>query len=157
VDVRPYLKNGEDFVLSIMLPQGVCLYSGNGFWEDAQALRPQFVAFQSLDAIQGYFAAVKSFMDQKLDPTTLIDGLAQKRGVDITVTNLKRVEFPILPDGLTVEAVWGPSVSSPVAGGVVLGAATCNGALHLVCTTYRALPELPRVLHEILTTACRDL
>jgi NRPS condensation-like uncharacterized protein len=156
VDARPYLKNGEDFVLSITNPQGVCLYSGTGFWEDTRALRPQLAAFQSLDAIEAYFEAVKAVMDLKLETNTLVDAVAQKHGVDITLTNLKRVEFPVLPEGLTVEAVWGPSVSSPVAGGIVLGAATYNGALHLVCTTYRALPELPGVLCEILATACRD-
>lgn len=155
-DARPYLKNRDDFVLSITLPQGVCLYSGGSFWEDVRALRPQFTAFQGLDAIEAYFGAVKAFMNLNLEPTTLIDVLAQKRGVDFGLTNLKCVEFPVLPDGLAVEAVWGPSVSSPVAGCLILGAATYNGALRLVCTSYRSLPELPCILNAILASACQE-
>jgi hypothetical protein len=156
VDTRPYLKNGDDFVLSITLPQGVCLYPATEFWENARALRPQLTAFQSLDAIEAYFGVVKTAMDLKLDANTLIDVVAKQGGVDITLTNLKHVTFPLLPDGLTVEAVWGPSVSSCVAGGLVLGSATFNGALHLVCTTYTPLPQFFGKLHEILTKACSD-
>jgi hypothetical protein len=156
LDARPYLKNDDDFVLSISLPQGVCLYPGTDFWENARTLRLQLTAFQSLDAIEAYFGAIKVAMDQNLDATTLIDVVAKHHGVDITLTNLKNVTFPAILGGLTVEAVWGPSVSSCIAGGLVLGAATFNGALHLVYTTYTPLPELLGKLQEILRNAPSD-
>jgi Condensation domain len=156
VDARPYLKNDDDFVLSISLPQGVCLYPGTDFWENARTLRLQLTAFQSLDGIEAYFGAIRVAMDQNLDATTLIDVVAKHHGVDITLTNMKHVTFPMIIDGMTVEAVWGPSVSSCIAGCLVLGSATFNGALHLVYTTYTPLPELLGKLQEILRKACSD-
>jgi hypothetical protein len=156
VDTRPFLKNSDDFVLSIIVAQAVCLHPDPGLWESARALRSQLLPFQHLDEIEASYDRTASAMALKLDAATLVNILATQYGNDAMVTNLKCVEFPTVPDGLTVEAVWGPSVSGVNAGGQVLGVATFGGALHLVYTSHSPLAGLLETVQQMISAACAD-
>jgi NRPS condensation-like uncharacterized protein len=154
VNARPYLKNEDDAVFCISTPYVVSLYPEMGVWESARALSAQLAALKGLDAIDTYLQGIKAIMDAGLDTKTLVEFMASQYGADLTLTNLKSVDFPKLPEGLSVEAVWGPAVSSPIAGHFVIGAATANGALHLVYTTYAPLPGMLETTRAIITQAC---
>ena len=63
-------------------------------------------------------------------------------GHDVLLSNLKTVELPTAPHGLTVEAVWGPSVLLGVEGEQMIGVATFGGVLHLVYTSFSPVAGL---------------
>ncbi len=154
LDLRPYLGNRDDLVLSSMNPQGVCFYPEAEFWESARSVRPQIAAFQNLAAIEMYFGSMAEAMGLGLDSVTLISALSEQYGIDVSLTNLKVVRFSTVPEGLAVDAVWGPCVPSCIAGGIVVGAATLNGSLHLTSTSFSPVPELLETVREILARAC---
>ncbi len=156
VDTRPFLENSDDFVLSIIVAQAICLCADSGLWESARALRSQLLPFQCLDEIEASYDRTASAMAMKLDPATLVNILATQYGNDAMVTNLKCIDFPTVPDGLTVDAVWGPSVSGVNVGGQVLGVATFAGALHMVYTSHSPLTGLLETIQQMIAAACAD-
>jgi len=74
----------------------------------------------------------------------------------VIVTNLKQVQFDLLPGGLTVEAVWGPSVLMGYEGEHTLGTATYDGALHLVYTSHTPVAGLLKKVQTTIATACAE-
>lgn len=72
------------------------------------------------------------------------------------LSNLRTVELPPAPDGLTLEAVWGPSVLLGVEGEQMIGAATFDGALHLVYTSFSPVTGLLETVQEMIAEACMN-
>jgi hypothetical protein len=156
VDARPYLNNPDDYVLSIGLARAVSLYPPPDLWESARALRTQLVAFQAFVEIEAEFERAQGALALNLEPVTLVDILASKHGFDVMLSNLKCADFPKVPDGLAVEAVWGPSVLVGFAGEHVVGSATFGGALHLVYTSHSPVAGLLESVQQIVADACAE-
>jgi len=156
VNNRPHLNNQDDAVLCISIAHIVCVDPDQGLWGTARAVLEQLRQAQGLDAAEQYLEAIKPIMDAKLGAATLVRLLATNNGTDATLTNLKQVDFLRLPDGLSVQAVWGPAVCAPIAPTFVIGAATFNGALRLVYTTHMPLPGMLETLRTIVSRACAD-
>jgi hypothetical protein len=154
VDVRPHLANEGDFVLSFINARGVVPHQAVGLWESARAIRAQLVPYQSFAAIEMVFNAVKGAMSQNLEPITLVDYLAGAYGHDLILTNLKSVEFETVPGGMSVEAVWGPSVLGRLEGEHVVGAVTFAGVLHLVYTSHSPVAGLLERVRKMIGDAC---
>ena len=95
-------------------------------------------------------------MAMNLDSAALIDTVGSKFGHDVILTNLKHVHFPLLPDGLTVEAVWGPSVLMGYAGEHTVGATTFDGALHLLYTSHSPVAGLLEKVQKTIAAACAE-
>jgi hypothetical protein len=74
--------------------------------------------------------------------------------IAVTFSNLKTAEFPVEPDGLRVESVWGPSVLLGVEGEQMIGSVTFGGALHLVYSSFTPLPGLLEAVSETIVNAC---
>jgi hypothetical protein len=156
VDLRPHLGNKGDFVLSIISSRAISPASDRELGATAREFKSQIVPFQSAAAAAAIFGGVEAVLAQKLDATTIVNMVAQGFGHDAMVSNLKTVEFPIQPEGLLVEAVWGPSVLLGVEGEQMIGSATFGGALHLVYSSFTPLSGLLEAVQEKLASACTD-
>lgn len=142
LDARPYLGNEEDFVLSINSPRAIAPYPDEGLAASARSIKSQIIPAQSFLAIEMVFGRIAGILAQNLDAATLVNLLVQAVGHDLGVSNLRTVEFPVQPDGLMVESVWGPSVLCGYEGEHFIGSATYGGSLHLVYSSYAPLSGL---------------
>lgn len=156
VDARPYLGNEGDFVLSIGSARAVSPFPDMELWASARALKSQLAPFQSFGEIETTFGRVDAVLALKLDASALVDMLIGGFGHDVLLSNLKTVELPTAPDGLTVEAVWGPSVLLGVEGEQMVGVATFGGLLHLVYTSFSPVAGLLDMVQELIAEACVD-
>lgn len=156
VDTRPYVGNQEDFVLSVISPRAIDPHPGQNLAASARAIKSQIAPFQSFLAIEATFARVSGVLAQKHDAATLVNMLAQGFAHDVGVSNLRTVAFPVQPDGLVVESVWGPSVLVGYQGEQFIGSATFNGSLHLVYSSFTPLPGLLEAVHRKLISAGTD-
>ena len=156
VDTRPYVGNEEDFTLSVISPRAIVPYPDQDLAASARAIKSQIAPFQSFLAIEATFLRVAAVIAQKFDAATLVGLLAQGFGHDVGVSNLKTVEFPVQPDGLMVESVWGPSVLAGYEGEHFIGSATFAGALHLVYSSFTPISGLLESVHKKLSTASAD-
>jgi hypothetical protein len=156
VDARPYLGNENDFVLSIGTARAVSPCHDTELWANARALKSQLAPFQSFAAMEATFGRVEAALALKLDALALVDMLIGGFGHDVLLSNLRNVELPPAPDGLTVDAVWGPSVLLGVEGEQMIGAATFGGALHLVYTSFSPVTGLLETVQQMIADACVD-
>jgi len=156
VDARPYLDNTEDFVLSIITARAVSTAPEPDLWTSARALRTQLAPFLSIEAIEATYDRVQAMLDKRLEASVLVEALIQGFGHDASLSNLKNAEFPVVPEGLTVQSVWGPSVLLGVQGEHFIGSATVGGALHLVDTSYTPVAVLLEAVRRILVGACKN-
>lgn len=154
LDARSYLGNEEDFVLSIISPRAIAPYPGEDLAASARELKSQIAPAQSFLAIEAVFGRVGGIVAQNLDAPTLVNLLVQAVGHDLGVSNLRTVEFPVQPDGLVVESVWGPSVLCGYQDEHFIGSATFSGALHLLYSSFAPLPGLLETMSEDIERAC---
>lgn len=156
LDARPYIANEEDFVLSVISPRAIAPYPQEELAASARTIKAQIAPFQSFLAIEATFTRVGAILTQNLDAAALVNMLVEAVGHDVLVSNLKTVEIPIQPNGLVVESVWGPSVLCGYEGERAIGAATFDGALHLVYSSFSPVAGLLDTIHEKLMTVCAD-
>jgi Condensation domain len=156
LDARPYVGNEEDFVLSIISPRAIAPYPEEELAASARAIKAQIAPAQSFLAIEATFTRVSAILTQKVDAAALVNMLVEAVGHDLLVSNLKTVEIPVQPDGLVVESVWGPSVLTGYEGEHAIGAATFDGALHLVYSSFAPVSGLLGAIRDKLARACAD-
>ena len=154
VDARPYLGNEDDFVLSIISAHAIVPYPDRELAASVRVIKSQIAPFQSFLAVEATFGRVDAVLAQRFDAATLVNILAQGFGHDVLASNLKTVEFPVQPDGLVVESVWGPSVLAGYEGEHTIGSATFNGALHLVYSSFLPLSGLLEAVQQKIASAC---
>jgi hypothetical protein len=154
VDVRPYLSNNDDFVLSIISARAIVPYPDQELAASARAIKSQIVLRQSFAAVEATFVLVDAVLAQGFDADVLVSLVAQGFGHDVLASNLKTVEFPSGDDGFAAEAVWGPSVLAGYEGEHAIGSATFDGALHLVYTSFTPVAGLLEAVREKIVSAC---
>lgn len=154
VNARPYLGNECDLAMSVISARGIDPHSGDDLFAAARAVKPTIARFQNLRAIQAIYTRVNAIYAQKLDAATLVNAVASIAGHDLMLSNLKTAEFPVEPEGLRVESVWGPSVLLGVEGEQMIGSVTFAGALHLLYSSFTPLPGLLEAVSETIQSAC---
>jgi len=154
VNARSYLGNEGDLAISIISARGIDRHSGDDLFAAARAVKSNIARFQNFSAIQATFTRVDAVYAQKLDAATLVNAVASIAGHDLMLSNLKTAEFPVQPEGLRVESVWGPSVLLGVEGEQMIGSVTFGGALHLLYSSFTPLPGLLEAVSETIESAC---
>jgi hypothetical protein len=72
------------------------------------------------------------------------------------VTNLGRVPFDTIFGRLRLKSLWGPAVLRGIEGEQTIGAATINGSLNLLHTSYTPLPALLMNIENWICSSCRQ-
>lgn len=156
VNARPYLGNEGDLVVSVISARGIDPHSGDDLFVAARAVKSSIARYQTFRAIQATYTRVGAVYAQKLDAATLVKAVVSIAGHDLMLSNLKTAEFPVEPDGLSVESVWGPSVLLGVEGEQMIGSVTFGGALHLLYSSFTPLPGLLEAVSETIEVACHE-
>ena len=154
IDVRDHLHNENDFSLSIAVGRAVSRYPYGEFWEDARAFAKRLAPFETARAVAATFERMDGIMSKKPDPAVLANGWAQSAEYDLMLSNLKVASFPKVPDGLKVDAVWGPSELVGLEGEQTVGAITFEGALYLTYTSDKPYEGLLGSVQAILAEVC---
>jgi NRPS condensation-like uncharacterized protein len=156
IDLRPHLGNENDFVLSVITGRAIQGASDQDLFASARTIKSSILPLQSAAAAGAVFARVAAVLAMEFDSATFVNILIEGFGHDVSVSNLRKVEFSTVPAGLTVESVWGPSVLLGFDAEHVLGSATFAGALHLIYSSFAPLPGLLDTLGAQLTQACAE-
>ena len=154
INARPYLGNEGDLAISVISARGIDPHSGDGLFAAARAVKSSIAKYQNFRAVHATYTRVDAIYAQKLDASTLVKALVSIAGHDLMISNLKTAEFPVEPEGLRVESVWGPSVLLGIEGEQMIGSVTFNGALHLLYSSFTPLPGLLETVSETIESAC---
>jgi len=124
------------------------------FWELARTMKSELSGVQTREGaalpLNAAHRAVLSGMDAQNAPHLL----KRAFGGQAMVTNLGRLQFDTSFGRLRLESLWGPAVLRGIEGEQTIGAATINGSLNLLHTSYAPLPALLRNIEEVLIKAC---
>jgi hypothetical protein len=124
------------------------------FWKTARLVRRNLVPPRSLDDLSRSFAPMEHFMSRHPSLRETIDFMASHGGPKININNLGAVPFEARFGELTLEAIWGPCLLLGYEGERLISAATSNGSLHLMDTSYDPLPSVLAAMERQLTAAC---
>jgi hypothetical protein len=155
-DVRAMLGAGEDIAplaggaTMTMLPPT----RPAAFWKTARLVRRNLVPPRSLQELSRSFGPMEHFMSKHPSARETIAFMASHGGPKISVNNLGAVPFEARFGALTLEAIWGPCLLLGYEGERLISAATVNGSLHLMHTSYEPLPSVLTVMEQQLMAAC---
>ncbi len=119
-------------------------------WLMAAALRHELLPLVSREGKLMGLNLLSSLAGPSLSVEGALNLLTTKLSWDLIVTNLGRLRFGGEQDHLRVKSVWGPMVSSGLAGEQVIGVATLNDVLQLSYTTYQPISGLLTAVEEVL-------
>jgi len=119
-------------------------------WSRARHAAQAFADIESTEVLAERVLTAHALLDTVNGTADAKAVFAQAFANDAVVTNLGVVNLPRRFGPLTLDAVWGPSVSVGVVDEQVIGAATFDGQLHLVHTSYMpVLGLLDQMVAEI--------
>ena len=155
IDMRPDLGNANDFVLSMAMARGASPPLELGLWESARWIGARLRSFRSLIEFEAAFQGVEQLLSMNLPSAATVDALAARGGHDVMLSNLGSIDLPqAAAEGISQQAVWGPSVLVGYEGEHTVGSATWNGALHLVYTSHSPLRRLLEGARRVLMEGC---
>jgi len=97
---------------------------------------------------------MQQFMSRHPSLQETVAFLANRGGQKISVNNLGAIPFEARFGELRLEAIWGPCILLGYEGERLISAATVDGSLHLMHTSYQPLPSVLEVMEQHLTAAC---
>jgi hypothetical protein len=155
-DMRELLGAGDDVA---PLAGGASMTMEPGtlpadFWHAARLVRRDLVPPRTLQELSQSFVPMNRFMSARPNLDETIAFLAARGGPKISVNNLGAVPISNRFGELTLEAIWGPCLLLGYEGERLISAATVNGSLHLMHTSYAPLPSVLEVMEQLLTAAC---
>jgi hypothetical protein len=124
------------------------------FWQTARVVRRDLVPPRTLAELSRSFAPIEHFMSGHPSSRETIAFLADRGGPKISVNNLGAIPFGARFGELTLEAIWGPCILLGYEGERLISAATVDGSLHLMHTSYEPLPSFLETIEQHLTAAC---
>ncbi|MEX3971986.1 condensation protein [Paraburkholderia caribensis] len=152
IDLRRRLLDGSDHLA--MCASGVVHADDSprdaSLWSRARHAAQAFADIESTEVLAERVLTAHALLDTVNGTADAKAVFAQAFANDAVVTNLGVVNLPRRFGPLTLDAVWGPSVSVGVVDEQVIGAATFDGQLHLVHTSYMpVLGLLDQMVAEI--------
>jgi hypothetical protein len=155
VSTRNALELNEECVLSILFP--VNAYDPQGvaqFWDTARIATYDLAAARTRHGAAIAFNALRQLMSNGPDVRAIAEFELQACACEMMLSNLGVLPFETDYSGLTLKALWGPSVFVGIEGQQMIGAATLHGTVHLLHSSYTPIPDLlkttERILFEVL-------
>jgi hypothetical protein len=124
------------------------------FWQTARLVRRDLVPPRTLEELSRSIDFIQRFMFKHPSSRETIALMAKFGGQKICVNNLGAIPFEARFGELTLEAIWGPCLLLGYEGERLISAATVNGSLHLIHTSYEPLPSVLEMMEQHLTAAC---
>jgi hypothetical protein len=155
-DMRALLGAGEDVA---PLASGATMTmeptsEPAAFWQTARLVRRYLVPPRTLEELSRSNEPMERFLSKHPSSRETIAFMAKHGGQKISVNNLGAIPFETQFGELTLEAIWGPCLLLGYEGERWISAATINGSLHLMHTSYEPLPSVLQVMEQHLTAEC---
>lgn len=143
IDLRHRVLDGAEHLGLCMIGLPVIETDLNAdFWDRARAFSDVFNAFLVPDAMRQALAMMEGVAADLTTASEAMDAVASMFGGDILLSNIGDMRLPTRYGDLTLDAVWGPSVTLDLEGAQTIGVVTHNGSLRLVHTSYGPVPGL---------------
>ncbi|MCC8392442.1 condensation domain-containing protein [Paraburkholderia sp. MMS20-SJTR3] len=126
---------------------------GAPFWDAARDVKAQLAPAQTLASVAQEIKALDGFITTNPSIEHAAGFLSHVLAFDVLLSNLGREPIASSYDGFTLNALWGPIVSSGFADDQVIGVCTLGGVLRLTQASYNALPGLLDEVQTVLGEA----
>lgn len=155
IDLRRRAASGDDYlgccVLASMLESPSS--DDDDFWARARLLTGEITGGTDAAAIRAGFAMLQGAMADVTTVAQAADVLSQGFAAEIMLSNLGSSKLGQRYGALTLNALWGPAVSTGFERGQAVGVVTAAGQLHLLHTSWEPAEGLLGVAIDILDTA----
>jgi hypothetical protein len=145
VNNRRVLGLEDQCTLSIIFPTGAYAPdSTEHLWNIARAVKDELTPVRTAQGLSTVFSGFRQLMSTSPDIAQIAAFELQVCACEGMVSNLGVLPFETSFDGFKLESLWGPAVFVGIEGEQMIGAATANGAIHLLHTSYTPIPKLSR-------------
>ncbi|TCL73022.1 condensation domain-containing protein [Rhizobium sp. BK251] len=157
VNLRGVLGLEDDCVVSIVFPASDYDPAGRtSIWELAAAIKTDLAETKSRRGVLGTFGVFKQIMATSPGVSDIARIELQACACDMMLSNLGEAPFKATYGSVRLEALWGPSVFAGIEGEQMIGAATVNGRLHLLHTSFTPIRSLLQTASELLEEAIAE-
>ena len=151
VNNRKLLGLEDQCALSIIFPIGAYAPdSEERLWDVARAVKDELTHVRTAEGLSTVFSGFQQLMSTSPDVAQIAAFELQACACEGMVSNLGVLPFETSFGGFKLESLWGPSVFVGIEGEQMIGAATLNGAIHLLHTSYTPIPKLLQTMEATL-------
>jgi Condensation domain len=151
VNNRKLLGLEDQCTLSIVFPTGAYAPdSEERLWDVARAVKDELTPVRTADGLSTVFSGFRQLMSTPPDVAQIAAFELQVCACEGMVSNLGVLPFETSFGGFKLESLWGPSVFVGIEGEQMIGAATLNGAIHLLHTSYTPISKLLQTMGATL-------
>jgi hypothetical protein len=157
INARAPLGAGE--ACGVYLAGGMVHFQPGGsrtLWELARFVKEEISPSQTFQSLSTSLHHLEAMMTKDMDVATAAQIAAGAFARDLMVSNLGQMPYESEFGKLKLEAVWGPTALQGLDGEQNVGAATTNGAIRLLHSSYSLIPDLLENTEMILRAACED-
>jgi len=156
VDNRKLLGLEDQCALSIIFPAGAYAPdSEERLWDVARVVKDDLTPARTAEGLSTVFSGFRQLMSTSPNVAQIAAFELQACACEGMVSNLGVLPFETSFGGFKLESLWGPSVFVGIEGEQMIGAATLNGAIHLLHTSYNPIPKLLQTMEATLETMAR--
>jgi NRPS condensation-like uncharacterized protein len=157
IDIRRSVLDGSEHlgacITAVVLEDET---STHDFWSRARSFTERLAPAKSVEGISALVGVMQESASQISTVQQAQEFVAQSFGAEILLTNLGDIEFRDSYGSFTLDALWGPSVTTGFALGQTIGAVTVGGRLHLLHTSCKPANGLLDNASAILNAALED-
>jgi hypothetical protein len=148
VDNRKLLGLGDQCALSIIFPAGAYAPdSEERLWD---VVKDDLTPARTAEGLSTVFSGFRQLMSTSPNVAQIAAFELQVCACEGMVSNLGALPFETSFGGFKLESLWGPSVFVGIEGEQMIGAATLNGAIHLLHTSYTPIAKLLQTMEATL-------
>jgi hypothetical protein len=156
VDNRRLLGLEDQCALSIIFPIGAYAPdSEKCLWDVARAVKDELTPVRNAEGLSTVFSGLQQLVSTSPNVAQIAAFELQVCACEGMVSNLGVLPFETSFSGFKLESLWGPSVFVGIEGEQMIGAATLNGAIHLLYTSYTPIPKLLQTMEATLEAMAR--
>jgi hypothetical protein len=160
VNNRKLLGLKDQCTLSIIFPTGAYAPdSEERLWDVARSVKNELAPVRTVEGLSTGLSTVFSGFRQLMSTSPNVAQVAafelQVCACEGMVSNLGVLPFETSFGVFKLESLWGPAVFVGIEGEQMIGAATLNGAIHLLHTSYTPIPKLLQTMESALEAMAR--
>jgi len=121
----------------------------------ARAVKDELTPVRTAEGLSTVFSGFRQLMSTSPNVAQIAAFELQACACEDMMSNLGVLLLETSFGGFKLESLWGPSVLVGVEGEQMIGAATLNGAIHLLHSSYTPMPKLLRTMEATLEAMAR--
>jgi Condensation domain len=156
VNNRKLLRLEDQCTLSIIFPTGAYgPESEERLWDVARSVKNELAPVRTVEGLSTVFSGFRQLISTSPDVAQIAAFELQVCACEGMVSNLGILPFETSFGDFKLKSLWGPAVFVGIEGEQMIGAATLNGAIHLLHTSYTPIPKLLQTMESVLEAMAR--